>query len=273
MEPRSPQVSSGADKAAVGDEVTPEQPRLRRIALPGLPEQTYILESRPVERLLFGRELVGQEFARECLLASLDFCRLLAPRLDTRDVAELLILNGGRYYGLASAYSQVFGRPLPVNEVKATRRCTADGTWAADISYRHYVHAAGTLLIGDTVATGVSARVALEDFFTFHLPREVVFFTICGGIPGGRVIAETCARHGVALTLVFGVAAFGLAENGTDLPFLHPETVTDPRYLERARVVYGGKPVCAIGDWGERGEDPATYLATWAETKRAWGLA
>ena len=266
MEPPSAQSSPGA-------EVTPAQPRLRRIALPGLPARTYILESRPVERLLFGRELVGQEFAHECLLASIDFCRLLAAPLDTDDVAELLILNGGRYYGLASAYSQVFGRPLPVNEVKATRRRGPDGTWAADISYRRYAHRSGTLLIGDTVATGVSAQMAMEDFFAYHLPREVVFFTICGGIPGGRVIAQTCTRHGVGLTLVFGVAAFGLAENGTDLPFLHPDTVTDPRYLARAEAVYGGKPVCAIGDWGERGADPATYLATWAETKRAWGLA
>jgi len=77
----------------------------------------------------------------------------------------------------------------------------------------------------------------------------------------------------VRLTLVFGVAAFGLADNGTDLPFLHPDTRTAPRHLERARAVYGGQPVCAIGDWGERGEDPAAYLANWARVKRAYGLA
>jgi hypothetical protein len=37
--------------------------------------------------------------------------------------------------------------------------------------------------------------------------------------------------------------------------------------------VYGGKQVCAIGDWGERGEDPAAYLANWAATKSRWGLS
>lgn len=256
-----------------GAGVTPEEPALRRVAIAGLPEETYILESRAVERLLFGRELVGQEFADECARASTDFCRLLAARLDTDDVSELLILNGGRYYGLAGAYGRVFGRPLAVNELKATRRCTPDGTWAADVSYRHYAYKSRTLLVGDTVATGVSARVALEDFFSYHLPEQIVFFTICGGIPGARVIAETCARHGVRLTLVFGLAAFGLAENGTDLPFLHPATVTAPRYLARAAEVYGGKPICAIGDWGDRGENPAGYLAEWAATKRVWSLS
>jgi len=245
---------------------------LRRAAIPGLPDETYIMEDRAVERVLFGRELVGAEFARVCLEASLGCCRLLAPRLDVPDIAELLILNGGRYYGLATAYERVFGRSLPVDELKATRRQDPDGAWVADISYRRYAHKPRTLLIGDTVATGVSARVALVDYFAYHTPAELIFFTICGAIIGARLITAACAERGVRLTLVFGVAAFGLADNGTDLPFLHPDTRTAPRYLERARAVYGGQPVCAIGDWGERGEDPAAYLANWARVKRAYGL-
>jgi len=245
---------------------------LRRVAIPGLPDETYIMEDRAVERVLFGRELVGAEFARVCLEASLGCCRLLAPRLDVPDIAELLILNGGRYYGLATAYERVFGRSLPVDELKATRRQSHDGAWVADISYRRYAHKPRTLLIGDTVATGVSARVALVDYFAYHTPAELIFFTICGAIIGARLITAACAERGVRLTLVFGVAAFGIADNGTDLPFLHPDTRTAPRYLERARAVYGGQPVCAIGDWGERGEDPPAYLANWARVKRAYGL-
>ncbi len=246
---------------------------LRRIAIPGLPDETYIMEDGAVERVLFGRELVGAEFARVCLEASTDFCRLLAPRLDVPDIAELLILNGGRYYGLATAYERVFGRSLPVDELKATRRQSHDSAWAADISYRRYAHKLHTLLVGDTVATGVSARVALEDYFTYHTPAELIFFSICGAITGARLIAAICAERDVRLTLVFGLAAFGLADNGTDLPFLHPDTRTAPRYLERARAVYGDQPICAIGDWGERGEDPAAYLANWARVKREYELA
>ncbi len=266
--------TSGREIETLPGAVTPDEraPVLRRVAIDGLHDETFILESPAVERLLFGRELVGDAFAHECLLASTDFCSMLYDRLDTADVSELLILNGGRYYGLAAAYGRVVGRPLAVNELKATRHCD-DGTWRADISYRHYAYKTRTLLVGDTVATGVSARVALEDYFSYHVPEEIIFFTICGGIPGARVIAETCARYGVRLTLVFGLAAFGLADDGTDLPFLHPDTVTAPRYLARAAEVYGGKQVCAIGDWGERGEDPAAYLANWAATKRKWGLS
>ncbi len=94
---------------------------LRRVAIAGLPDETYIMEDAAVEQLFFGRELAGAEFARVCLEASTGFCRLLAPRLDVPDISELLILNGGRHYGLASAYATVFGRPLAVNELKATR--------------------------------------------------------------------------------------------------------------------------------------------------------
>jgi len=51
---------------------------LRRVAISGLPDETYIMEDRAVERVLFGRDLVGAEFARVCLEASLGFCRLLS---------------------------------------------------------------------------------------------------------------------------------------------------------------------------------------------------
>jgi len=213
---------------------------LRRAAIPGLPDETYIMEDRAVERVLFGRELVGAEFARVCLEASLGFCRLLTPRLDVPDIAELLILNGGRYYGLATAYERVFGRSLPVDELKATRRQDPDGAWVADISYRRYAHKPRTLLIGDTVATGVSARVALVDYFAYHTPAELIFFTICGAIigaphhrglrgawraPDARVrrgrLWPRRQRHGPALPAprhAHGAALFGARAGGLRRP-------------------------------------------------------
>ena len=88
-----------------------------------------------------------------------------------------------------------------------------------------------------------------------------------------------CADWRVELHFVYGLAAFGLSKNSpvsppdTDLPWLHPDTVARPDYLARAERVFEGKPVCAIGDWGERQKNPQKYLADWAHERSVWGLA
>ena len=202
---------------------------------------------------------MGDAFAHECLLASTDFCRLLYDRLDTgRTSPSCSSSTAGATTDWPLPRAALVGR-ASVNELKATRRCD-DGTWRADISYRHYAYKTRTLLVGDTVATGVSAQVALEDYFSYHVPKEIIFFTICGGIPGARRDRRDlrALRGAVDAGLRAGSVRAGRRWDRPALPA--PDTVTAPRYLARAAEVYGGKQICAIGDWASAAK---TRRPTW----------
>lgn len=58
-------------------------------------------------------------------------------------------------------------------------------------------------------------------------------------------------------------AIFGLEDNGTDMPWLHHETITTPFILEKAVDNYGyylAEKWCPIWDWGNRSNNPLRHL-------------
>ena len=248
-----------------------------------LDTDTYILESPALESFLFDRTVVGIPLlnaAREATvhwLAALRDNRLLA---STEDVAGLTILTGGLYYGLQPAWQTVFGSLLPENFIGVKRHLDERNQWFADYHYVSFEAPCQTVLVGDTVASGVSVSQGIRAFAEWAIPRglkQVHFFSACGSRVGGQRIRETCARLGLKCTFTHGLAAFGMAEKGwqlpdTDLPWLHPDTITQPHYRQRAEAAFQGKPVCAIGDWGMRCKNPKAYLHEWQEEAAYWQL-
>lgn len=249
-----------------------------------LDTDTYILESPALEAFLFDRTIVGiplLDAARDATahwLAALRDLELLDP---AGDVAGLTILTGGLYYGLQPAYQAVFGALLPENFIGVRRHLDERRRWFADQHYQSFEAPARTVLIGDTVASGVSVCQGLRTFAQWAASlglEQVHFFSACGSRIGGQRIRVACAELGLRCTFTHGLAAFGLAAQGwqlpeTDLPWLHPDTLTHPRYLERARVAFQDRPVCAIGDWGLRCKNPRAYLEEWRAEAAFWGLA
>lgn len=248
-----------------------------------LDPDAYILDTPALEAFLFDRTVVGVPLLNAAREATVHWLAALRDHklLDSNEqVAGLTILTGGLYYGLQPAWQTVFGTLLPENFIGVKRHLDQRNQWSADYHYVSFEAPCETVLIGDTVASGASVTQGLRAFADWARPRglrKVHFFSACGSRIGGQRIREACAALGVEATFTHGLAAFGMAEQGwqlpdTDLPWLHPDTVTQPHYHQRAEIAFQGKPVCAIGDWGMRCKNPRAYLSEWQEEAAHWKL-
>jgi hypothetical protein len=256
--------------------VGPDTSRLESLNLEGVP-RAYILHSGALERILFDRNLIGAPYADACSSASESFITHFQTELvnlaTSEGVAELVLLSKGLCYSLGTAFRRVTGRALETNVVATSRGEVSADSASIAVTYTNFDAGGAHLIIGDTVATGASICAALEKYSQRETVASLHLFTIVGSVAGTRNIANYCASHGIALTVVFGLAAFGLGSNGFDLPFQHPDTVTDPAYVQRANAAFEGKPVSAAGwDFGSQFQAIRKYRQLcWLEA-RYWGL-
>ncbi|SCL46003.1 hypothetical protein GA0070606_0902 [Micromonospora citrea] len=233
----------------------------------------HLVHNRHLEALLFDRNLTDLPFRRACLSSSREFVRHIRDELDGADVAELIILSKGLVYQLAEAVAVEAGRNLPANLVSTSRVAVASDDATVEVSYARFDAGGSTLLVGDTVASGATIVAALREYQRFHAVRRLYVLSYAGALHGAARIAGYCADSGIECTILFGLAAFGLAENGFDLSFLHPATVTRDAYRERARRQFAGKQVSAVGwDFGSQAMAPGKYRQLcWVEADM-WGL-
>jgi hypothetical protein len=247
---------------------------IERVQIPGI-DRAFIMRNSSLEAVLFNRNLIGLEFTQACESASRAFLSHLKPELTSiiEDVAELMILSKGMYFWIHNAFAQVFERNLEIN-FAATRRVEVSSNSAqVEIPYFNFDAPAENLIIGDVLASGATMCTALSHYLDYCQLKRVFVFSIAGSVIGGQTLANFCRSRGVELTLIYGLAAFGLSLNGFDLPFLHPDTITCDEYRYRAASVYEGKPISAVGwDFGTQAQAIRKYkMLCWIEAKY-WGL-
>jgi hypothetical protein len=230
----------------------------------------YIVENLALEAILFNRNLMGVEFIRACETASAYFFEHFRDELqDSADLAELMVLSKGWCYRLFDAYAQVFRSTLPINMI-ATRRAVVEGSSVQiEVPYYNYDVPVARLVIGDTVASGTTICTAIAHYLKHHPLREVFVFAIAGSSVGIRRIHSFCESRGIQFHAALGLAAFGLGQNGFDLPFLHPQTVTSDKYRNRAAIQTQGKTISAPGwDFGSQAMAPRKYrMLSWVEAQ------
>ncbi|WP_396452904.1 hypothetical protein [Actinomadura sp.] len=233
----------------------------------------YLVHNDALEELLFDRNLMGTGFRAACLRSSRCFIAHLADEYRPGQTAELVILSKGLIYQLAEAVSAETGHNLPINLIATSRTSVAHDTARIEVPYCCFEAPAETLLIGDTVASGETIITALRHFLAVHPLRRVFVISYAGTLVGATRIAEFCANRGIEATFLYGLAAFGLGGNGFDLSFLHPDTLTPARYVDRAREQFSGRPVSAVGwDFGSQAMAPRKYRhLSWVESE-VWGL-
>lgn len=247
---------------------------MEQVELDGV-ERAFVVHNAALEALLFDRRLVGLEFTRRCSDASTFFVRHFATELQAQrpSSAELMILSKGYYYWLHPAFELVLGRNLEINQV-ATRRATVNGADVqVEVCYKNFDAGSPNLVIGDTLASGATVCEALREYLRSETVEEVIMFCYAGTGVGAKRVGESCSSAGIRLTMVLGLAVFGLGDNGFDLSFLHPETKTREAYRERALQLFKGRPVSAVGwDFGSQAQSGRKYRAlTWVERQR-WQL-
>lgn len=236
-------------------------------------EHLFIGHNAALEDLLFNRNLVELVFRRACHQATLYFIQHLIDELAT-DVTELMILSKGLSYQLGSAFATAAERNLPCNLIATTRTTASDDGAKVEVIYSRFDAGGSTLIIGDTVASGATIITALDEYRQHHSLKRVYILSYAGSLVGAQRIQLYCSDHCIEVVFLFGLAAFGLARNGFDLSFLHPDTVCRETYRQRAAMQFGDRAVSAVGwDFGSQMMAPQKYRQLcWLEAQK-WDLA
>ena len=192
---------------------------------------------------------------------------------NEEEVAELMLLSKGAQYRLGEAIENALGYRVQTNFLAASRKMIAENEVKVGIDYASLDAPARTVVIGDTVASGETVCTALDYYLNYHCLERVLLFSLAGSRTGAVRIGKFCAERGIELTIVYGLAAFGLASNGFDLSFLHPDTICDEKYKLQAAEVFKQLPISAVGwDFGSQVQAVEKYRALcWVEA-RYWGL-
>jgi len=190
------------------------------------------------------------------------------------DIAELMILSKGFYYRLADAFMEVLNKNLQINFI-ATKRASVEADSAKIlIPYSDISVKSNTLIIGDTIASGSTICAALDYYQKTNDLSRVFIYSIAGSLVGGRVISQYCCEKGIEKHLIYSLALFGLADNGFDLSFLHPDTITKSKYKSHAMQIFEGKPISAVGlDFGSQSQSINKYRNLCALEKEYWGVS
>jgi hypothetical protein len=251
-----------------------DESSITNVAVEGL-NNLYVMSNPSLEVLLFDRGLIGLPFSRACLESSKAFLRHFRPELSPllSDVAELMILTKGAVYRMHDAFEQVFDINLPVNFIATRRAEVTSATAQIEIPYYNFDAPSENLIIGDVVATGATLCAALSSYQHFQNLKRIFVFSLAGSLIGAKTLHEFCESKGIELTVVYALGVFGLGENGFDLSFLHPETITSPEYRRRAAEAFRDLPISAVGwDCGTQTQAPRKYkMLCWLEAKY-WGL-
>lgn len=207
-----------------------------------------------LDPLVVGKQL--RDRTRESMV------EILSHMKEPDNPLEFAIHTGGPYYQLQDAYYKVFGRDLPRISVGAKRH-NKNGTWEADVSYKNFeaLKDGPTLLVADTVATGSSMVATLEYLLKYFESRgysfeELIMPGFAVAKKGAERIAGFCDERGIRTKFIIGGGLVGLAENGTDMPIIHPYSDVCEGLKTAARETYGelAGEICCIFDWGKRNQ-------------------
>lgn len=196
----------------------------------------FIVENEFLERILFNRNLIGLPFTENCENATYCFFDHFGDEIQRHgnDIAELLILTKSIYYWCHNAFAKAFNKNLQTNFVYTSRDIVAEEQVNVAVRTYNFDAPVKNLIIGDTIASGETISVALKEYLKYCPLEKVYIFSIAGSKVGGQRILNFCKKNNIEVVLAYGLAAFGLAPNGFDLSFLHPDTITSTEYLNRA---------------------------------------
>ncbi len=231
--------------------------------------RTFILEADSMDRLLVrpGRKLFGLERMQTAFEATTTWCHALREQGflpdDPRTICTMTVLAEGIGHNLPSALATALAPAsqggdnfmgisrfaLPKSEGDAYT------PFDARVKYLRIESPAPVWVMLDTVATGATLLRGLEAAFAnAPKPEHILLGTPAGSRVGMEQIAALCATANVNLTLFFFGAIFGLWQDGTGLPWCHPDTIVanTPRGKQNRatteRLFNGIAGFCAVGN-------------------------
>jgi hypothetical protein len=246
-------------------------PRVLRIDSEHLLPSTYIIESPSAMQILLEPWMVGARLANFARESSIDFLRaafILVPEFresTLSSVTEIVPLAGALYYSIAESFDRVFGETVSRCFIGARRHLTPTG-WKTDLSYKNFeaLSPSPVILIGDTIATGGTMESIIEATMNEASDvRAIIVYSIAGGLQGAIRLKELADKIELPIYTFYSNAIFGVEDNGTDMPWLHPGTIITSETRRKAEEAYGSdlaRRWCCIWDWGDRAKHPLKHL-------------
>lgn len=257
---------------------------LYHVTAPDLLDETYIFTNNDALDIQFSPWLTSNSgLGSYALRASEMFIKIFFEQhkdelanINPESFCNLIPLSGSLYYYISEAFYNVFQRAIP-QVFLGVRRNFRDNQWVADISYRNVdsLPEKPFLIIGDTIATGSTLFAILHEIKkqVEHI-QGIAIFSIAGARPGIQLLRKMEKIFGGTKIFVYQTnAIFGLLPNGTDMPWIHPETITTPDLQKKAISNYGpylAERWCTIWDWGNRCNASSKHLDDFIETVKRY---
>lgn len=258
--------------------------------------RAFILESDSIDRLLVnpGRKLVGLGRLNTAFEATTTWCRALRENgfipENAHEACSMTVLAEGMGHNLPAALGTALAPKyqrgdnfMGVSRFALPKKAEDAYTpFDARVKYLRIESPAPVWVMLDTVATGATLVRGLEAAFAnAPKPQHILLGTPAGSVVGMRKIAEVCAAQGVELTLFFFGAMFGLWEDGTALPWCHPDTIlagtprSETNRALTAQIFNKIEGFCAVGDCSANFFDvaEAEKILREEEQRFGWRLA
>ncbi len=214
-----------------------------------------------------GPRLIGFERNQTAVEATTTRCREIREQGllpdDTRNVSTMTVLAEGIGHNLPGALATALAPEAQGgdNFMGVSRFALPKGEgdaympFDARVKYLRIESPAPVWVIMDTVATGATLLRGLEAAFeNAPKPEHILLGTPAGSRMGMEQIAALCASANVELTLFFFGAVFGLWQDGTALPWCHPDTIVAETARGKqnraitAKLFNNIEGFCAVGD-------------------------
>ena len=251
--------------------------RVYKVGHPKLPRNSYIVCMPQARQILYDSVVCGGKLRRlaiGCNKVFLEAAWHLVPnfrKLHANEAAEVVVLRGGLGYALDAAFDELFGSYLPRCFIGARRFRISGEEFGTEISYCNFdpLPDNGTLLMGDTIATGASLSQTLGEVRDELLRRDynikkLLVFSIAAAFRGCTKLLELEEKFrehwpNFRIYLFTAEELFGLDE-GTHLRFRKEgEAIVPDETKSYVSKVYGDYEtaflpgnICAIFDWGDR---------------------
>jgi hypothetical protein len=246
-----------------------------RLKDPQLSERCLLIESLSARKILTDHFLVGAQLVSQCRAAVKDclsvFFSLQKSKLKFTQMAEVVPLSGSLTYDLLTAFYEIHQHTLARNFIGIRRFQKPDGNWDTEVSYTNFESLSDKIkmvFIGDTIATGVTITKVIRMIQAHvQVPLKIIVISIAGSLIGARrlVQLEKSAQKsfpGTEIWSLFTEAYLGLEDNGTDMPILHPDTISVPELNQVAERHLGkclARNLCSVLDWGKRTNAPLEH--------------
>lgn len=255
-----------------------------------LPENSFIICSEHASGILFRPHIAGKELLDRTERMAQVFMDAVGREVlagkRTEDLTELVFLAGGLYYQLNSGFRKRFGMSLPqcFLGIKRQRVEGTEGGFTAVATYENFESLPddGTVIIGDTIATGATLQNGIYHLLDAlatkkYRLRNLVICSLACSVNGAVRLKEVETRlkkehPGAKVWLFAAEELFHLMPDGTDLRFLYDDALMPDETRQRIMENYGerlGKDMkCAVFDWGTRCKNPLRHFSEFMEFVR-----